>query len=165
MAATIDAAELMKKYRDHITELTRQYARVLAEQKVDGVVIHSGAPKARSLFDDQYWRLRPVPHFAHWLPLETSRSALWIEPGKKPTLFWWNVLDFWEAAAKPESDHFWSSFDVKEVRDPADIKKLLPTGKRLAFIGEEKGDCARWGLGDDAFNPKALLAALDDLRV
>jgi len=165
MAKTIDPAELQSKYKDHVAELLRQYARVLEEQKLAGVVIHSGAPKARSLFDDQVWPLRPVPHFAHWLPLVTARSALLIEPGRKPTLFWCNVLDFWEGAAKPETDHFWASFDVKEVREPAAIKTLLPTGRALAFVGEERGDCELWGLPASAFNPKGLLAALDQVRV
>jgi Xaa-Pro dipeptidase len=165
MAKTVGNPELLSKYADHVATLARAYARVLDEQKLAGVVIHSGAPKSRSLFDDQYWPLRSVPHFAHWLPLQTARSALLVEPGKKPTLFWCNVLDFWEGAAKPETDHFWASFDVKEVRDAAQIKPLLPAGRNLAFVGEERDDCERWGLPAAAFNPKALVAALDQVRV
>ena len=162
-------ADLAAKYRDHVAWLAKEYGRVLSESGFDGVVIHSGAPKARSLFDDQFWPLRPVPHFHHWLPLETNRSALLIEAGKKPTLFWWNVVDFWEQAKKPESDHFWASFDVKEVKDPAAIKELLATSggssRKLGFIGEERGDCALWGLPDTAFNPAELQKKLDALRV
>jgi len=161
----VDLADLTKLYRDHVARLAKEYARILGEEKLDGVVIHSGAPKPRSLFDDQFWPLRPVPHFAHWLPLQTARSALLIEAGRKPTLLWNNVLDFWEAAIQPETDHFWPSFDVKEVRDPASIKGLLPAGRRLAFIGEEKGDCAQYGLPDSAFNPAGLLERFDQLRV
>lgn len=165
MKPAIDPAELASKYRDHVAWLSREYARVLGECGLDGVVIHSGAPKPRSIFDDQFWALRPVPHFHHWLPLETARSALRVEAGRKPTLLWFNVLDFWEAARKPESDHFWASFDVKEVRDPAAIKELLPLGRKLAFVGEEKGDCVLWGLPESAFNPPELMAKLDQLRV
>lgn len=160
----LDRTELAAKYRDHVAWLGREYGRVLAEAGVDGVVIHSGAPKPRSIFDDQFWALRPVPHFHHWLPLETARSALLIEAGKKPTLFWFNVVDFWEQAKAPESDHFWSAFDVREVKDPAQIRELLPAGRRLAFVGEERGDCTLWGLPESAYNPTDLLKRLDALR-
>ena len=165
MHSTVDPNELASKYQDHVADLMRQYSRTLNGQGLDGVVIHSGTPKSRSLFDDQSWPLRAVPHFAHWLPLQTARSALLVEAGKRPTLFWWNALDFWEAPIKPETDHFWWSFEVKELKDPADVKGLLPAGRKLAFIGEEKGDCELWGLAPSAFNPPALLAALDQLRV
>jgi Xaa-Pro dipeptidase len=166
----VDPIELASKYRDHVAALSQSYARVLSEAGFDGVVIHSGAPKPRSIFDDQFWPLRPVPHFHHWLPLETARSALYVESGKKPALFWFNVVDFWEQARKPESDHFWASFDVKEVKDPSAIKELLPPGggsgaKKLAFVGEERPDCALWGLADAAFNPAELVKKLDALRV
>jgi Xaa-Pro dipeptidase len=157
---------LTAKYRDHVEWLGKEYARVLRETGFDGVVIHSGAPKPRNIFDDQFWPLRPVPHFLHWLPLEAARSALLIEAsGRKPVLLWFNVLDFWEQAKKPESDHFWASFDVKEVKDPAAIKELLPRGQKLAFVGEEKGDCALWGLPETAYDPPELLKRLDALRV
>jgi Xaa-Pro dipeptidase len=162
---TVDPNELASKYRDHVAWLGQEYARVLGENGFDGVVIHSGSPKPRSIFDDQFWPLRPVPHFHHWLPLETARSALLIEAGRKPTLFHFDVVDFWEQARKPESDHFWKSFDVKPVKDPAAIKELLPKGKKFAFIGEEKSDCTLWGLPDSAFNPPELVKALDQLRV
>jgi len=167
----VDPQELAAKCRDHVAWLSKEYARVLGECGLDGVVIHSGAPKSRSIFDDQFWPLRPVPHFHHWLPLETARSALLIEAGRKPKLFWFNGVDFWEQARKPETDHFWASFEVTEVKDPAAIKDLLPRGaggsggKRLAFVGEEKSDCLLWGLPESAFNPAELVKKLDLLRV
>lgn len=162
----LDHVALKQSYADHLRWLTGAYAKELNAHGFDGVVIHSGAPKPRSIFDDQFWQLRPVPHFHHWLPLETSKSALLIEPGKQPTLFWFNVLDFWEGPRKPESDHFWSGFTIREVADPAAIRDLLPKGKRLAFVGEEKGDCCQlWGLPDAAYNPPELLKALDALRI
>jgi Xaa-Pro dipeptidase len=163
--SSLDRNELAAAYRDHIAWLQREYARALAECGFDGVVIHSGAPKPRSIFDDQFWPLRPVPHFHHWLPLETARSALLVEAGRKPELFWFNVVDFWEAPRNSESDHFWASFDVTEVKDPAAIKELLPKGRKLAFVGEEKGDCVLLCLPEPAFNPPELLKKLDELRV
>src|SRR5262245_23805635 len=60
------ATDWQKLHRAHVSELERRYARALAEHGYDGVVIHSGVPKSRTEFDDQFWALRPTPEFQHW---------------------------------------------------------------------------------------------------
>ena len=57
MKPFVDPTELAAKYRDHVAWLSKEYARVLGESGFDSVVIHSGAPKPRSIFDDQFWPL------------------------------------------------------------------------------------------------------------
>lgn len=163
MLSVIDLEDLTRLYREHIAWLTRSYADALRQTGYDGVVIHSGTPKKRSLFDDQFWPLRVTPHFQHWLPLETSRSALVIEAGKTPALLWNSALDFWEAPPVPETDHFWPSFAVTEKVTPDQVKGLLPAG-RIAFIGEDQADATTWGFAVADINPAALLARLDALR-
>lgn len=165
MHSPVDLAELDRTYRDHIAWLAAEYARVLPATGFDAVVIHSGTPKSRSMFDDQYWPLRATPHFQHWLPLETANSALVMRPGKKPRLVWNNGYGFWEAPAPPETDHFWPSFDVVEVKDATKLKDELQLTGKAAFIGEDLNDAATWGFTADRINPKTLLAELDRLRV
>src|SRR5262245_59326708 len=114
MKNVIDPAELSRLHQEHVAAVQAGYAGALEGSGFGGVVIHSGTPKKRSEFDDQYWPLRPTPHFQHWLPLQTARSALIVVPGKKPVLAWLNAFDFWEAPPKPDSDHFWKAFDVRE---------------------------------------------------
>lgn len=161
----IDSNVLTPLFRDHIAALEKSYSSVLARAGYDGVVIHSGSPKRRSMFDDQDWPVRATPHFQHWLPLVWPHSALVVEPGKKPRLLWNVDLGFWERPMLPESDHFWPSFDVVEVKEVAKLKDLLPNGKRLAFIGEDVADAAAWGFASADVNPAALLTELDRLRI
>ena len=143
----IDLAELTRLYQDHVDGLGRHYGEALAETGYDAVVLHSGTPKKRSLFDDQFWPVRMTPHFQHWLPLVCTHSAVVVEAGKKPKLVWMSELDFWEAPPKPETDHFWSSFEVVEVASPAAVKDQLPSG-RLAFIGEDFEEATSWGFAE-----------------
>ena len=77
-----------KLHREHIAELERRYARALADNGYDAVVIHSGTPKSRTEFDDQFWPLRATPEFQHWLPLAQPDCALFIRIGQRPKLIW-----------------------------------------------------------------------------
>jgi Xaa-Pro dipeptidase len=151
-------------YRDHIDRLQREYARVLEETGFDGVVIHSGTPQRKSIYDDQYWPLRPVPHFQHWLPLAQADCALLIVPGRQPRLLRNVAISFWEGKVEPESDHFWSSFEVIDVNGPEAIAEHLPAGKKIAFIGENVTRAEMWKSAVDASVAESVGARLDLLR-
>jgi Xaa-Pro dipeptidase len=69
---------------------------------------------------------------------------------------------FWEDPPPPESDHFWSSFDVVEVATASSLRDLMPKG-RAAFIGDDLAAAAAWGI--ETVNPRELVATLDQLRV
>lgn len=165
METSVDLALLARLHSEHVTWVAAGYARALPGSGFDGVVIHSGTPMKRSAFDDQYWPQRPTPHFQHWLPLVVPHSALVIEPGRKPLLALLTARDFWESPAKPESDHFWAAFDVREVRSVEAVKSVLPAGRRLAFVGEDRTDATAWGFPDGAILPAELMRRLDALRV
>jgi len=101
--------ELDRLYLDHVATLEAAYARAFDGQQnggFDGVAIHSGNLVPRSEFDDQFWPLRPVPHWQHWLPLVEPDAVLLVEPGRKPRLVRRNASSFWESPAPPESDAF-----------------------------------------------------------
>jgi Xaa-Pro dipeptidase len=138
-------------YLAHVSDLQRRFASVMTEHGWDAIVIESGAPTKRSRFDDQYWPLRPCPHFQHWLPLTEADCALVVRPGRKATLLRPAVTSFWEKPAPPETRVFEEAFEVVRVRDTAQAKQHHGGG-RVAFVGE--------GREDDA----ALVKALDALR-
>jgi len=98
-----------------VAELQVRYEAALVAAGLDAVVIHAGSLRKRSEFDDQYWPLRPVPHFQHWAPLAQTDCAIVVEAGKKPRLAWLKAFDFWEEPCTPETDHFVGSFDVVEI--------------------------------------------------
>jgi Xaa-Pro dipeptidase len=160
----VDRTLLTSRYREHVRALSASYADVLSAAGFDGVVLHSGAPKKRTEFDDQYWPLRPTPHFQHWSPVSDPDCALVFVSGADPLLAWTRVTSYWEKPAPPESDHFLDVLRVERPSSPDSIRDLLPTGKKLAFIGEEIRWAARWGIPDAHVNPVDLVGPLDRLR-
>src|SRR5213592_554049 len=98
--------ELGNLHRAHVGQLLRQVAPLLENGGFSALVVHSGTPLKRTDADDQYWPLRPTPHFQHWAPLAEPGSAVIVEAGKKPKLVWLVSTSYWEKPAPPESDHF-----------------------------------------------------------
>jgi Xaa-Pro dipeptidase len=148
---------LAASYPDHLEYLQRGYEAALAAHGFDAVVLCSGSPASRNRFDDQSWPLMPTPAFAHWCPLVEADAFLVIRPGARPQLVRTIVDDFWEATPPPESQHFWSSFEIAEVA-AGRAGDVLPAGK-VAVITRDP-DAAPAG----ELNPPALLTALDLLR-
>jgi Xaa-Pro dipeptidase len=144
-------------YPSHVETLQRGSEAALAAHKYEALVLCGGAPASKNRFDDQWWPLSPTPTFSHWCPLVEADAFVIVRPGKKPTLVRTMVDDFWEASAPPESDHFWSAFDVVEV-GAGHAGDVLPGGK-VAVITRDPGASP-----PGEVNPTALLAALDLLR-
>lgn len=149
-------------YAAHVAGLQRAYEVALAAHGFDAVVVHGGAAKKRSGFDDQWWPLRATPHFQHWVALGEPGAALVVRAGRRPALLRVTTVDFWEHAVAPESEHFVGHFEQVALAAADDAKGHVPGG-RVAFVGDEADIAARWGI--DAVNPPALVAALDALRV
>jgi Xaa-Pro dipeptidase len=144
-------------YPQHIQFLQRGTEAILAEHKLEAIVLCSGAAQSKNRFDDQSWPLCPTPSFTHWCPLQESDAFIVVRNGRKPTLVRTVVDDFWETPAPPESDHFWDAFDIVEV-EPGHAGDVLPGG-RVAVITRDPGAAPP---GD--VNPQPVLAALDALR-
>jgi Xaa-Pro dipeptidase len=160
----MDANQLQKAYAAHLAWLQKEYARALGDAGLDAVTIHSGTAKPRTNFDDQFWSLRPTPHFQHWLPLAEPDCALLIRVGQRPRLVWTRERNFWEKPAPPASTHWQSHFDIAYVEEAADARAHLFPAGRMAFLGEDEKRAASWRLGD-CMNPPELTKALDQLRV
>ena len=157
---SVNWAEL---YVQHIERLQARYAQELAACGYDAVVVHSGAPQKRTVFDDQYWPLRVTPHFQHWLPLAEADCAVVIAAGKQPKLIWPTHVSYWEKPAAIDSTHWQSSFEIVRTTKPEAAAAELPRG-RVAFIGQERERAASWGFADEDVSPKQLVEHLDQLR-
>ena len=160
----MDSQLLNQSYREHLASLAQRYGEVLAQAGLDAIVIHSGTPKPRSAFDDQYWPLRATPHFQHWLPLVAADCALVVRAGQRPRLVWLQEQNFWERPAALEHDFWQSGFEIVHVSHRAEVREHLPQ-QRAAFVGEDKPCAAQWGFSLEQFCPPELLARLDALRV
>src|ERR1700682_6420879 len=120
-------------YRGHIEVVSRGVAAALDKTGFAALVVHSGTPQKRTDADDQYWPLRPTPHFQHWLPLAEAARLLLAVRGRSPVLVRPPVQSFWEAPPAPENDHFWGSFEVVEA------VPQLPAGRRRVAGGGAGG--------------------------
>jgi len=154
---TISPRVNVSGYPTHVKTLQAGYEAALATHGYDAVVLCSGGATAKNRFDDQSWPLNPTPSFVHWVPLFEADAHLIIRPGKLPTLVRTVVDDYWETTSPPESDHFWSQFEVVEVA-PGRAADVLPGGK-VAVVTRDQGTSP-----PGEVNPPALIAALDLLR-
>src|SRR5438067_1734149 len=125
--------DLAALHRAHVETLSRGTEAALEKAGFAAVAIHSGTALKRTEADDQYWPLRPTPHFQHWLPLAEPGCWLVIAPGRKPSLHRSLEYSFWEAPAAPESDHFWGSFEVASEKGSL----LVDAGASFAGYGSD----------------------------
>src|ERR1700723_3874675 len=126
----MDLSLLATLHRRHVAELQSRYEEALRSSAVDAVVIHSGSLRKRSEFDDQYWPLRPVPHFQHWAPLAQPDCAIVAHVGEKPRPAGPKGFAFWGQPYATEADRFLESFDVIEIQRVEQVKALA-AGKRV----------------------------------
>ncbi|HEX7663153.1 MAG TPA: Xaa-Pro dipeptidase [Polyangiaceae bacterium] len=162
---TVDLQELTKLFDQHVKEISRAYDQILPKAGFDSVVIHSGSLKTRTDFDDQFWALRPIPHFQHWAPLAQPDLAVVYTVGKKPLLIWTQANSIWEKPAKPETEHFLGPFEVLRPNSVEKVKELLPHGDRVAYIGEDMARARSWGFENkEKINPLDVTGPLDRLR-
>jgi Xaa-Pro dipeptidase len=144
-------------YPEHVRHLQAATEAVLAQHKYEALVVCSGTHQSKNRFDDQSWPLSPTPAFTHWCPLAEAESYVVVRAGRTPTLVRTVLDDFWETPTPPESDHFWSAFDVVTV-GPGHAGDVLPGG-RVAVITRDPGTAP-----PGEVNPAALLASLDAIR-
>lgn len=163
MDQPVDPETLARLYEEHLAILQKRYAEVLRESGWDSVLIHSGTPKPRSAYDDQFFPMRPTPYFQHWAPLVRPESGVLLESGKKPTLYLNAEKNFWEAHPEPETGHFWKGFEIVEVDPPEQVRELRPQGK-VALISEDAKRGQSWGFDEASRNPAGLMKKLDGLR-
>ena len=129
----VDLEKLTHLFEEHVKEIARAYATIVPKAGFDAVVIHSGSLKSRTDFDDQFWPLRPTPHFQHWVPLAQPDCAIIYTIGKKPQLVWLQANSIWEKPAKPETEHFLGAFEISRPTSLEKIKDLLPKSGKVAF--------------------------------
>jgi Xaa-Pro dipeptidase len=149
---------MREAYKAHVEHIAAVYAAALGRAGFDGVLVHSGALAPKTRFDDQDWPLRVTPHFQHWLALAEPDCFLLVLPEARPKLFRPRVSSFWETRVDFAAAFQLESFEVASVDAWSDVKPHLPSGKRIAFVGER--DDRSFGLEANV----RLLAELDAAR-
>ena len=148
--------KLTTSYPAHIAELQQRSKTALARDNLQGIVIHSGQ-ELKVFLDDCSYPFKVNPHFKHWLPLvDVPNSWLIINGEDKPTLIYYQPVDFWHKVVEL-TDQYWNEFfDIKILTNAADVDKLLPYDKQsYAYIGAHI-EVAK-ALGFENINPESLL--------
>ena len=149
-------AKLAAQYPAHIAQLQQTSKTALKRENLDGLVIHSGQ-EIKAFLDDNSYPFRVNPHFKYWVPLiDIPNSWLIINGEDKPTLIYYQPVDFWHKVT-PLTDDYWNEFfDIKILTKATEVDKLLPYDKKgFAYIGSHI-EVAK-ALGFDAINPEPLL--------
>jgi len=147
---------LSTHYAAHITQLQQRTKKVLQRENLEGLVIHSGQ-EIKVFLDDYSYPFKANPHFKAWLPLtNVTNSWLLVNGEDKPTLIYYQPVDFWHKV-NPLPDSYWNDFfDIKILTVASEVEKLLPYDKKgFAYIGEHI-EVAK-ALGFTAINPEPVL--------
>ena len=143
-------------YAAHIAELQVRAKNALNRENLQGVVIHSGQ-EMKVFLDDTTYPFKVNPHFKHWLPLiDIPNSWLIINGEDKPTLVYYQPVDFWHKVIELSKDYWHEFFDIQVLTQASSVDKLLPYDKKgYAYIGAHI-EVAQ-ALGFDNINPDTLL--------
>jgi Xaa-Pro dipeptidase len=155
--------KLANLYPAHIMELQQRSKAALARENIDGLVIHSGQ-EIKAFLDDNSYPFRVNPHFKYWLPLvDVANCWLLINGEDKPTLIYYQPVDFWHKVVEL-GDSYWNEhFNIKVLAKASEVEKLLPYDKSgFAYIGAHVEVAT--ALGFKNINPEGLLNYLHYYR-
>src|SRR5207253_576413 len=130
---------------------------------LDGILLHSGSENYY-FADDNHVPFRPVPNFAHWVPLDGPNHFLLFRPGAQLRLVRNVPRDFWYETPTDLADYWQSSFEIVEVDGVKKALAALSGLGRLAYIGDNPGLASELGIAPELIQPRALLTRLDYAR-
>lgn len=136
----INSEKLGALYPDHIRTVRERTDQALAEADFDAIVIAAGDLRIQFL-DDNPYPFKVNPHFKWWVPIVDNPNCFVVyEPGKKPSLVYYQPVDYWyKPAGAPQG--FWvDQFDIRVIGDAAHASRHFPSPKgRVAVIAENDG--------------------------
>ncbi len=150
-------------YRAHIRQLAENYVRLMQNASLDAIVLHSGRAAKRTQFDDQYWPLRPVPHFQHWAPIQEADNFVVVLATGEVVLFRKRITSFWERPARLDCAHVLEVLNWKQFENVTDVRTSLPKG-RVSIISEDQTVADDLHVPREWVNEASILSALDPLR-
>jgi Xaa-Pro dipeptidase len=154
----ISNEQLGALYPAHIRTVRERTDQALAEAGFDALVIAAGDLRIQFL-DDAPYPFKVNPHFKWWVPIVDNPNCFVIyQPGNKPSLVYYQPVDYWyKPAGTPQG--FWvDQFDIKVIGDAEHAKQHFPTG-RVAVIAEHDG-FTNGSNGGAVMNPEPLMHRL-----
>ncbi|MCY7296798.1 Xaa-Pro dipeptidase [Alteromonas sp. a30] len=147
---------LASAYPAHIEYLQQVTREALSREGIDGLVIHSGQLKRRFL-DDNNYSFATNPLFKAWLPVVDNPNCwLIVDGSSKPTLIFYQPVDFWHKVPKAPEAFWCEHFDIQFLSKADAVEKYLPYDKKnYAYMGEYIEVAG--ALGFELVNPDRVL--------
>jgi len=145
-------------YHAHIATLQQRAQQVLARNKLDAMLIHSGELLTVFL-DDHTYPFKVNPQFKAWVPVtQVPNCWLWIDGVNKPKLWFYSPVDYWHNV-EPLPDSFWTGdVEVIGLKNADEIAQLLPAQRdNVAYIGPVNARATQLGITSGNINPKAVI--------
>jgi Xaa-Pro dipeptidase len=134
---TLEPGQINSLYSEHVDEQLKRANTIIDRAGLDSIVIHSGEQKYMFL-DDMTYAFKANPLFKAWLPL-VSNPNCWIilRKGEKPTLLFFQPVDFWHSVPQDPTDFWVPFFDIKKVATIEEAHEQLPKDKsNSVYLGE-----------------------------
>lgn len=156
---TIDWKNL---FTAHLRTLEERYQYALGNADLEALIIHSGAETVRYQ-DNKTYPFWANTYIQQWLPAPSNPHCLLvIRPGYKPLLGWYQPRDYWHAPAQIPDEYWVESFDIEIVRQPEQLQNLIPSGRKVAALAENKALMESWGI--TICNPDTVINSLNWYR-
>jgi Xaa-Pro dipeptidase len=148
--------KLASHYNEHVNRQIQLARQVMTNERLDGIVIHSGQP-LRQFLDDMDYPFKVNPHFKAWVPvIDNPHCWLIVEADKKPRLIFYRPVDFWHKVPDEPSDYWTDAFDIEMLLSPSEVGQMLPYDKaNFAYIGSHVDVAQALNFGH--INPENLL--------
>ena len=124
-------------YNEHITDLLKRHRLLMKLNNLDYLVIPSGVPVGIYL-DDMNYPFKSSFLFRTYLPLtEVADSYLVIGLTGKPTLIYYQPVDFWHTPPSDPSGFWPEHFDIEVITEFEQALQFFPENtKMVALLGE-----------------------------
>lgn len=146
-------------FAKHLEQLLANTREALQANGFDCLAVHSGSLHTQFL-DDMPYPFKVNPQFKRWVPLlEQHDCWILLSHSAKPTLLYFQPVDFWHKVHPLPQEAWVDEFDVVTIDSAEKALEHIPDKPSTAVIAEPH---ASKHLPEKAvLNPKALLAGLD----
>ena len=125
-------------YSEHLHDLLARHRQLMQQQGLEYLVVPSGTP-IRVYQDDMDYPFKSSFLFRTYVPLtELPHSYLVIGLSGKPTLIYYQPVDYWHMPPSNPQGIWPEQFDIQVVSQQSEALNYLPKdAEKVAILGEE----------------------------
>jgi len=152
-------SDFSSHYPAHLTDLLKRHRQLMQDNGLDYLVVPSGVPVSIYL-DDMNYPFKSSFLFRTYLPLtEVADSYLVIGLTGKPTLIYYQPVDFWHTPPSDPSGFWPEHFDIQIITQFEQALEYFPDNSdKVAILGEQTRLTRK--LDKAVSNPNKLINAI-----